>query len=100
MNLSPAAMALAKRLKSFGERMSDAARDRILAMESSPAAALVEIVAHDAELDEGSGYAALHAVKLLQVLRPPEAIEPLLRVLVEAEWDRSEERRVGKECRL
>lgn len=87
MNLSPAAMALAKRLKSFGERMSDAARDRILAMESSPAAALVEIVAHDAELDEGSGYAALHAVKLLQVLRPPEAIEPLLRVLVEAEWD-------------
>jgi hypothetical protein len=69
-----------------GRTLSPEAHDRIVAMGPDAVAPLLEIL-EDRELGRdgspGDGYAQIHAAELLGELHPPQALEPMIRVLAE-----------------
>lgn len=79
-----------RKLLTVGERIPDRTRGEILALKGAAVAPLLDILGDD-ELAMRSaprrGYAPVHAVWLLTELRAESAIESMLDVLAETEWD-------------
>lgn len=77
--------ALLERLVHAGEQLPDDVRESFLRLDRAVAGpALVQLLECEPLADvnaAGGGYAPIHAVALLETLRTPEAIEPMLRVL-------------------
>jgi hypothetical protein len=78
------------KLLSGGERLPDKVRREILALQDGAVEPLLEILADDelAMSDaRGRGFAPVHAVWLLSELGAEAAIEPMLAVLADTEWE-------------
>lgn len=79
-----------RKLLPAGERLPDRIRREILALKDAAVAPLLDILGDD-ELAmssaPGRGYAPVHAVWLLTELRAESAIESMLDMLAETEWD-------------
>jgi SEC-C motif-containing protein len=79
-----------RKLLPAGERLPDRTRREILALKDAAVGPLLDILGDD-ELAmssaPGRGYAPAHAVWLLTELRAESAIESMLDILAETEWD-------------
>ncbi|HEX7668592.1 MAG TPA: SEC-C metal-binding domain-containing protein [Polyangiaceae bacterium] len=67
-------------------------RDRIVAEGSPIIPALIDVLlddddVEDGDVEDGGGWASIHAVDLLSDLKAEAAIQPMLRVLAETDWD-------------
>ncbi len=77
-------------LRRTGERLPDELRERILARGHGAVAPLLEILQDEelgAEDGPADGWPPIHAVGLLVDLGAVEAIEPMLDILAETDWD-------------
>jgi hypothetical protein len=73
-----------------GERLPDRIRREILALKDAAVAPLLDILGDDELVMSsapGRGYAPVHAVWLLTELRAQSAIDSMLDILTETEWD-------------
>jgi hypothetical protein len=82
--------ALIGELRGCGEKLTTSLRERIVAEGAPIVPALIEVLIDDEDVngdDDTSGWASIHAVDLLVDLKVEAAIEPMLRVLAETDWD-------------
>jgi HEAT repeat protein len=78
------------RLRTCHETLPPDVRGEVLALGSAAIPALIEILCDEDLANEdapGNGWPPIHAAKLLGDLKAREAIEPMLRVLAETEFD-------------
>jgi hypothetical protein len=79
-----------RKLVSVGEKLPASVRDRIVALGPAAVPPLLEIF-NDTSLhpedSPGQGWAPIHAVKLLELLRATEAIDSLISTLAETTFD-------------
>jgi hypothetical protein len=78
------------RFAASGEKLDPELRAEVLALGPAAIPELLRILSDDAlhlEDGPGAGWPPIHAVDLLADLKATEAIEPMLRLLCETDWD-------------
>jgi uncharacterized protein YecA (UPF0149 family) len=84
------AMDVRQALIDAGDHLDDATWRAVLALGSAAVPELIGVLQDEALLaadGPGEGFAPVHAVRLLGELADPRAVEPLLALILEGEWD-------------